>query len=74
LIFTAFPMLAWPRVLSGSGVLKGMLDKGVASFFGSIGFDGGGAAGRGAGGTSSWLRLLKMLIIAALPFMKYRNP
>jgi hypothetical protein len=43
-----------------------MLDKGVASFFGSIGFD-GGAAGRGAGGTSSWLRLLNRLIIAALP-------
>jgi hypothetical protein len=53
-----------------------MLDKGVASFFGSIGFDGeaagrfdGGAAGRGAGGTSSWLRLLNRLIIAALPFV-----
>jgi hypothetical protein len=48
-------MLAWPRVLFGSGVLNGMLDKVVASFFiGSIGFDGGAAAGRGPGvGASS---------------------
>jgi hypothetical protein len=44
-----------------------MVDKGGASFFGSIGFD-GGAAGRGAGGTSSW-RLLNILIIAALPYI-----
>jgi len=43
-----------------------MLDKGVASLFGSIGFD-GGAAGRGAGGFSSWLRLLNKLMMAALP-------
>jgi hypothetical protein len=49
-------------MLSGSGVLKGILDKGVASFFGSMGFDGGSAVERGAGGTSSGLRLLKMLI------------
>jgi len=57
-------MLAWPRVLFGSGVLNGMLDKVVASFFvGSIGFDGGAAAGRGpGGGASSWLRLLKILM------------
>jgi hypothetical protein len=52
-----------------------MVDKVGASFFGSMGFDGGaagrlggGAAVRGAGGTSSWLRLLKILTIAALPF------
>jgi hypothetical protein len=53
-----------------------MVDKGGASFFASIGFDGatagrftvgGGADGRGAGGTSSWLRLLKILIRAVLP-------
>jgi hypothetical protein len=51
-----------------------MLDKGGASFLGSIGFDGGDAgrfggcaAGRGAGGISSWLRLLNKLIRAALP-------
>jgi hypothetical protein len=43
-----------------------MLDKGIASFLVSMGFD-GGAAGRGAGGTSSWLRLLNKLIKAALP-------
>jgi len=57
-------MLAWPRVLFGSGVLNGMLDKVVASFFiGSIGFDGGAAAGRGPGvRASSWLRLLKILM------------
>jgi hypothetical protein len=73
LIFTAFPILACPRVLSGgSGVLKGVLDKGVASFLASMGFDGGAAAGRGAGGTSSG-RLLKILIMAVLPFMKSRN-
>ena len=42
---------------------KGMLDKGVASFFiGSIGFDGEAAACRGPGvGAPSWLRLLKIL-------------
>jgi len=57
-------MLAWPRGLFGSGVLKGMLDKVVASFFiGSIDFNGGAAAGRGTGvGAHSWLRLLKILM------------
>jgi|ERR1051326_132915 hypothetical protein len=57
-------MLAWPLVLFGSGVLKGMLDKVVASFFiGSIRFDGEAAAGRGAGvGAHSRLRLLKILM------------
>ena len=57
-------MLAWPHVLFGSGVLKGMLDEVVASFFvGSIGLDGGAAAGRGpGGGASSWLRFLKILM------------
>src|SRR2546425_926506 len=60
-------MLAEPRALSGSGVvLNGMLDKGVASFLVSIGFD-GRAAGLGAGGVSSELRcLLNILTIAAL--------
>jgi len=57
-------MLAWPRVLLGSGVLKGALDKGVASFFiGSFGFDGEAAASRGPGvGAHSWLLSLKILM------------
>jgi hypothetical protein len=62
-------MQSWPRVLSGSGVLKDTLDKVVTSFFaGSIRFDGGSAACRGPGvGASSWLRLLKILKTAVLP-------
>jgi hypothetical protein len=45
-----------------------MVDKGVASFFpGSVGLDGGAAAGRGPGvRASSWLRLLKILMRAVL--------
>jgi hypothetical protein len=48
-----------------------MLDKGVASVFaGSTKFDGGAAVG----GTSSWLRLLKILIASGPPVYLIDSP
>jgi hypothetical protein len=73
MILTAFPIVAAFLLDSGSGLLKGIDDIGVGSFFASMGLGTGGTvAGRGAGGVGS-SRLFHMLIFGGPPDMGYND-